>query len=314
MAIRFFCQRCSQLLSIASRKAGAEIECPKCGIPQTVPTEEAAAAALAMNDSSSISEANLALKDFAVYDEDPVPVAVERPLPRKADSNTVPRRSTTTEAGNPLVATLEEVPHGMILFNRRTIYVQGVLFVVVATIAFTAGYFIGRGDASIDLIMEEEATQSVWLEGRLVYDPGDGTRVGDEGAVVIAVPATDVPQTPLSGQGIRPIDPELADTRETVREIEEFGGAYARADASGAFALVLPRQGGYRLLLISRHATRSAEGQIDELDLQEMEEYFLQPEGLVGQFKYRWFTREVNAGAERLEHDFGQRGRDQPIP
>ncbi len=39
MPIRFRCDYCGQLLSIAARKAGATIHCPKCQHDNTVPTE-----------------------------------------------------------------------------------------------------------------------------------------------------------------------------------------------------------------------------------------------------------------------------------
>ncbi len=45
MPIRFRCDYCGQLLSIAARKAGSTIHCPKCQHDNTVPTEMTASSA-----------------------------------------------------------------------------------------------------------------------------------------------------------------------------------------------------------------------------------------------------------------------------
>lgn len=73
MAIRFYCQNCHQLLSIGSRKAGTEIRCPKCSIPQRVP-HESVPLQLPPGASSLSEEASVAaiLKDLGmmcVHDE-----------------------------------------------------------------------------------------------------------------------------------------------------------------------------------------------------------------------------------------------------
>jgi phage FluMu protein Com len=47
MPIRFRCQYCNQLLGIARRKAGMQVECPTCHGHVTVPETDAAAAAAA---------------------------------------------------------------------------------------------------------------------------------------------------------------------------------------------------------------------------------------------------------------------------
>ena len=66
MPIRFYCQRCRQLLSIATRKSGTEIECPKCGLPQQVPSEEAAQAAMAMLQGTQAAEADAPESEWTV--------------------------------------------------------------------------------------------------------------------------------------------------------------------------------------------------------------------------------------------------------
>jgi hypothetical protein len=39
------------------------------------------------------------------------------------------------------------MPSGTILYRRRTLYIHGLLFLLLAVGAFAAGYFVGKGDA-----------------------------------------------------------------------------------------------------------------------------------------------------------------------
>jgi len=84
MPIRFRCKRCYQMLGIASRKAGAEIQCPKCAFSQIVPSEEAAAAALAMDQFARNPLVSEAASDLVVYDD--APTVIEMPRPRREPS------------------------------------------------------------------------------------------------------------------------------------------------------------------------------------------------------------------------------------
>jgi phage FluMu protein Com len=69
-----------------------------------------------------------------------------------------PERETTL-APSPVPAGPPGEPtgdSGMILFPRRTLYIQAVLFVVLALGAFLIGYFVGRGDAKYERQLEQE--------------------------------------------------------------------------------------------------------------------------------------------------------------
>lgn len=310
MAIRFACQRCGKLLGIASRKAGSEIDCPRCGFRQVVPTEEAAAAALALGHSTPTREVVEDASDVMVYDDQPAVVETpRRPLP-EASSRKVPsdfRRAASEdapEAGDP-------VPRGMILFRRRTLYVQAVLFVLLAAVAFGSGYFMGRGDATFEesVRRQQAAKMPVSVEGTLTYLPTPDRRVGDEGAVVIALPENARPKTRIAVREIRPERGAPLPGSPAVRAIEELGGAYARTDASGSFLLELPQPGSYWLLLISRSTSRPEGEAIDEVAADEMDRYFQSAAELVGSHKYRWILEEVAAGFHPIEHDFGSGGR-----
>ena len=324
MPIRFHCKRCNQLLGIASRKAGSEIQCPKCGISQVVPTEEAATAAMAMSQFAKTALVADNPAELVVYEDEPS--AIEMPRTRRGDppaaapataSKTPSAPAAAEQAGteSPPPADVaipagQGVPQGMILFQRRTYYVQGVLFLLLAVAAFGSGYFIGRGDATVKLEneLEEASRVRVPIEGKLFYFPGTGQVAGDFGAVVIALPEGRFPEKPLPIDGIRPQDPPPDEGQRTVRLIRELGGAYARADADGNFLTEAPDQGKYRLLIISNHAARPQGVEVDEVDLVEMEKYFALADHLINRFKYRWELREINIGTNPIEVDFGRDG------
>lgn len=315
MPIRFRCQRCRQLLGIASRKAGSEIECPKCGISQTVPAEEAASAALAMDQFSQTPVSVEAASDFVVYEDRPAAIETSRSRPPAATGSSTPSQSATAESATdaPPVQTAPEpgrpVPRGMILFPRRVFYVQGVLFLVVALAGFGLGYFIGRGDTTNRMTIErkEAAQERTQVRGKLIYDRGGGVFVGDEGAVVIALPEGGL-ETKIPVSDIRPQDPKLSKPPKSIRLIRECGGQFARAKASGDFDFVVPDKGDYCLLIISKSASRPGDTAVDELDVSEMQEYFSSPEDVIGNHEYRWIKATVDSGLNPIEIDFGLSG------
>ncbi len=349
MPIRFHCKRCEQLLGIASRKVGSEIECPKCGFAQTVPNEEAAAVAMALRTAGAVSNAAEAPAEFAVYDDAPEPVELDpprgrrqrrreaapdsqpspsqvpapqpRPKKKRRPSEEAPPGPQPPDAAPPVAEpeTVREpaepsgptVPGGMILFPRRTLYVQGGLVLVLALVFFGTGYFIGRGSATLELELEQQAAlrQRTLVEGRLVYRPEPQRVAGDAGAVVIALPAGAAPETPISIHGIRPQDPEPPQSLRSVRLLDELGGAYTRTNAEGHFDMVVPDQGEYYILLISRNTIRPRDANPDEADLLEIGRYFTMPERLISRHQYRWAKHDVHGGMLPIEFDFGEAGR-----
>ena len=204
------------------------------------------------------------------------------------------------------------VPSGMILFPRRMLYVQAILYPVIAVVALLAGYFIGRGGATDAERSGQKvaAGDRVPVEGKVVYDPGTGSPVGDEGAVVIVVPLGVYPTSRLLAEAIRPSDSPLPESHRTLSMIRGLGGGYGRADASGEFSFFLPDRGKYRVLVISRHTTRPRNAKVSEVDLAEMGKYFEQPSQLVRTCKYRWTSEEIDLGTKPVEVDFGKDGQE----
>ncbi len=312
------------MLGIASRKAGSDIDCPKCGVAQVVPSEEAAAAAMVMNQFAKPETAVGDIENLVVYDDQPAAIETPRPGRSKIGVGPIPiptsvrapqPESDELLSGGPLSGeplSGEPVPRGMILFARQTLYVQAVLFLVVGVVAFASGYFIGRGDANyqVQVEQEEDAREQVPIRGTLVCKMEGGRVIGDEDAVIIALPVGKRPQEKLSLRDIRPRDPIPDTPPKNVRLIREFGGEYARADAKGDFFMVLPDQGVYRVLIISAHARHPEGVAFDEIDAEEIGEYFDLVERQIGRQQYRWTKEEINVGFNAIEIEFDQAGRE----
>jgi len=405
MSIRFRCIRCHQLLGIADRKAGSEIECPRCGRSQPVPNKEAAEAAMLLGQITGAPRPEADPSKLVVYDDEPAAIessrerrkkkasAAEKPAPEEkaseAKSKSQPKSQPTSQAtesqtkshpksktvpkGKPKTASksrpkseekpgskpgtkvrrkktlrkkrkvqptsrserkktekppeesLSEksaspksvpatesgrpLPSGMILFPRRSFYVQGVLFVLLAVIGFASGYFTGRGDANFELRTEAEAAarQTTEIKGNVFHDSGAGL-VADENAVVLMLPGDDFPPAPLSTSGLGTGDDPPKDTHEPLKAIIAFGGAYCKADENGFFSMVLPDLGTYRMLVVSRQAKRPGDVKLGEVDVVEIEEYLSSAKAIIGRSKYKWTTEEITARMEPFEINFGQSG------
>ncbi|MEN6496702.1 MAG: hypothetical protein ABFD16_20625 [Thermoguttaceae bacterium] len=329
MAIRFQCQECHHLLSIASRKAGSVIECPICAAIQVVPDEETAQAALEQaalslpppetpEDLAGEDDRLMVLDDLEELAGSGPPLIAPSLTPPSQEPSVLPPAETPPAKPLPPESPGPEAPSPdaseWILFRRKTIYIQGILFVVVAVVSLTLGLVIGRLSTYVAPVngagVAGEEQEQVFVEGRLVYDPGKGTLVGDEDAVIVILPHDKTPAEPLPIRGLRPQDPTPSEAHRELRSLQEFGGIYLRANAEGNFHAVLPRAGKYHLLLISRHASRPEEDLIDEVDREEIGRYFRRGEDLVGRSKYRWTLETFRPGAAPVKYGFGLDGQE----
>ena len=320
MPIRFRCKSCRQLLGIATRKAGTEISCPKCGTAQIVPQPGQAEAATSATQPSgaangSDSGSNLGgnsgsttegLSQIVVYDE-PATGALE--LRATAAPSDQPASWPSDHAGGaagqaPVPG--QPLPSNMILFRRSTLYLQAALLAAVAVGAFGAGFVIGRGEMRYRAAAEgaQAAMQRVVVRGKLSYRATALEIRPDANAVVIAFPVGQYPPKPLSAEGLRPRDP-IVDTNRTIDAIRKLGGDYARADASGDFTLDVAGQGRYHLLMISAHAVRDPNTPIDEADLESLRRCFHVPDELIGRYQYIWESHTLQIGMNPIEKVFG---------
>ncbi len=206
---------------------------------------------------------------------------------------------------SPQPSPLTPVPSDKILFPRRMLYVEAVLYVTVAVTAFGLGYLAGRrgsspagkGDADV---------QIRGVEGKVWLVPRSGAKRGDEGAVVIVLPADKFPGKPLPIAGLRPGDPPPAEGDATLAALAELGGTAKRAEASGDFAFSVPAAGSYRILVISRKATREPNGPLEQSDISELGEYFEAPADLLGRSRYSLRTKDLRRSVGPINAEFNE--------
>ena len=134
MPIRFRCPNCERMLQIARRKAGTEVQCPRC-------TEEVMVPAA---DTNGV-EADADLADGTGLIEEPLTsekngragaVVFEKPTFREA---TLPTPSLAADDGIPIVP----VEHGVHL-ARGTVVILGVLSLGLIALAFATGLLLSR--------------------------------------------------------------------------------------------------------------------------------------------------------------------------
>lgn len=315
MPVHFACKQCHQLLSVTRRKIGSEVVCPKCGRSSTVPDEETAAAGVAMIRSAAADTATHVAPELIVYDDvDELIAAPRSSTSINGSIHSAAMSTSSTSAGRTTVASRSgsaSTPQGgMLLLSRRAVYVQGLLFCLIALVGFGLGYLIGRSHgptAAMDAEAKGGPGVSLAYRGNFLFSPSEGLFEPDSEAVAIALPEGKRPERKLSAQGLRPQDAYGAGDA-AVKAINALGGDYAKADARGMFEFVVPRPGRYYLLLISRHAKRPRSQAIDRADLQQMNEYFQVVSDLISQNKYHWSVQDLTATTPPLTQQFGVDG------
>lgn len=325
MPIRFQCDGCHQRLSIARRKAGARIVCPTCGQTQTVPSENGDSGlidSLVEKDSSSSGEIGPDLGAESLPDEAAIPVPPLLPAVEET-IDTAPSIRLVSK-GPPQPTETPPPPPPPPPVSRQSspwaVYCQALILAAVGIGGFAAGYCLGRQDGSalparLPLAAAAPATaprdgfrdEEVLLQGRMLWMPTFGQAAGDGQSVLLLLPRDKTAGQSLPIRGLRPTD-EPAEDESSSQQIKSLGGIYARAAADGTVAAVLPREGRYYLLLISRNTLRPKEQSIRAKDLAEMKQYFAEAERLIGDQKYVWKETEVRVGHPPIEYDFGLDG------
>jgi hypothetical protein len=201
----------------------------------------------------------------------------------------------------------KSVPSDKILFPRRMLYVEGLLYLTVALAAFGLGYLAGRGGTSAagkEDSENAEVANRVPIEGKVMLESQAGEKRGDEGAVVIALPAGKAPPIPLPVAGLRPDDWTPPADNANLRGLTNMHGAAAQVDAAGNFSLIVPSAGTYRILIISHHATRVPDNALEASDFGELARYFSMPADLLRSSAYHWLSRDVTRDAKPIEEQF----------
>lgn len=140
MPIRFRCPDCETTLSIATRKAGTQIACPKCGEEVLVPAPGSEP------DIDLADEANhagdLAARDgsgtaAAVVARMPPPVKFEKPDFAR------PREAAEPATATPLEAMAVPAEEGLFV-SRKTALTLIAFAAALVGMAFATGYLVGQ--------------------------------------------------------------------------------------------------------------------------------------------------------------------------
>jgi hypothetical protein len=129
MPVQFICPNCRRTLSVTRRKVGHQVTCPKCAAPITVPATQPALAGAAILSVARPELEQVDMSDFVDF-EDLSDLTVDQPRLRPVR---IPTEAPTSSPG--------------VLVSRTSIYLQAVLLLLVATVAFGLGYWLGGVDA-----------------------------------------------------------------------------------------------------------------------------------------------------------------------
>ncbi len=368
MPVQFTCSHCRRTLSVARRKAGTPVACPKCGQSTIVPPAEGPLSDInpvvvmpALGDAKPPAEIATAppatnapasklappklpgataspapasvpppapgplASEIGAFDDIPAligdaePIAVGNvpasappfppappPLPADVVNDLRFTESLATTSIAPATARLKQARRAkqadgqVLLITRRAVYAQAGLTAGLLIAAFLAGLLIGRGERP-ETSSSPATAEPVALSGHVLYALSPGESLPDEGAVVMALPVDDRPDVKLAARGLRPDDDDLDETHDALRAA---GGEVARSDAGGQFQLVVPRPGNYRLLVVSRHATRP-DATLDTADAKELAKYLAEPGDLIGQKRYALLVRRLTGSPAPFTHEFG---------
>ena len=139
MPIRFRCPKCEGLLSIARRKAGTQIVCPKCHDEVLVPSADldTAEPEIDLADEGTTAE----VIEPLVGDEKSASALFEKPdfaqslIQTKSTSSTAPFHAVE----------IPSVPiEDGIFITHKTAIILGLLSVVLLGLAFATGFLMGR--------------------------------------------------------------------------------------------------------------------------------------------------------------------------
>jgi phage FluMu protein Com len=309
MPVRFLCPHCNQLLAVSSRKAGAQVNCPKCGAAIIVP--EAAASEVSVSSMTSPQPIQATPPADSTVPEviEPTVVTaggrfedaeVERALSSLVITESPP--STTAHPAPSVTPRLKGAERQTLLLPRSVIYFQGVLFAIVALLFFLAGLWIGSfanpptsGNPGIPV------PGTVRLDALLQHQVDGATRP-DDGAVVLALPARQVTDR-IPAAPLKPGGPAIGAGDPIMTQLQFVGGAFGRTDSSGKLQGLVVPQGKHHVLLLSNHGRRSGEPRPQ--DLATLANYLEGAADLLADRQYRLRTEELTTDTA-MHHTFGK--------
>jgi hypothetical protein len=298
MPIRFACPHCRQKLSVSTRRAGQQADCPRCKASIEIPTPpEPVTATASRLVAVEVGEPALPEPPAAAVVAEPAP-----PVTTPADAIPAFRVHDDVELvyDTPEFSPDDDAPADqadLIAVPRWVLYLQGGLLAVVALASFAIGVMAGNTFSSGSTGPREP--QACLIEGTIHYAAGN-RRLADEGAVVAVIPQTQRrPDEKAPAVGLRPEDTTPGADIRGVAILRELGGGYARTDQRGRFQIRVPDRGKYLVLVISRSRQLRSLDEISTEDLLKLGAYFDNAADLVGRQRYQ-LTQEVVRSDRRL--------------
>jgi hypothetical protein len=260
MPIRFTCPECHQRLSVPCEKTNQDVTCPRCRQVVRVPPEPIAG--------------------VPAPPLEPANTTSPRPLPAAVE---VDDAVHAVDEGEPDTASRSDPQ--TVSVPRRVVYLQGFLLGIVALVFFVFGMIAGVGSRSES---GSPPFQPCAISGMVLYEDNARQAIPDESSTVIILPLASRPDQKAAIEGLRPSDPEPAETHPSVAVIRSLGGDYARADRRGKYRLRVTAPGRYYLLIVSRHAKREDGQQPQAHDLAQIGRYFVPATSLLDSQQYTW--------------------------
>jgi hypothetical protein len=305
MPVRFLCPHCHQLLAVSARKAGAKVDCPRCGAAILVPeaaSESSVSSTMLPQPVQATPPAASTVPEVITPTVVTAGARFEDADVERALSSLVITEPTATAHSDPSVAPrLEGAERQKLLLPRSVIYFQGALFAIVALLFFIAGVWIGgfanpSGPGNAGGV----ATGMIRLDALLRHKVDGATRP-DDGAVVLVLPARQVTDR-ISAAPLKPGGPAIGAGDPIITQLQFLGGAFGRTDSAGKLQGLVVPQGKHHVLLLSNHGRRS--GEPKPQDLATLGNYLEGAADLLADREYRLRTEELNADTS-MHHTFG---------
>jgi len=216
--------------------------------------------------------------------------SLELRVPGSAPQETAYQKTIELKAASSL-------PPDKVIFSRRALYLQAIVFPGTVLLAFSLGYMAGRGRS-----MPTEGSAQATAQNRV---PVEGKVVGDDGAFILVVPTNYDKPARLSGHALLAAL-GAGPSADCLKSIEQMGGSCARAEPTGKFFLYVPTRGSYRVLIIAHSVDRPGGSPIGDTDRTDIGRYVDDPSAAISSRNYRWMTRELSVEAAKpIEVRFG---------
>lgn len=237
----------------------------------------------------------------------PVQSAPVKPPP-VASVSTLTGRAASVIARQKAV---KPVPGGWLLVPRRTIFLQAGLIVIVGLLSFVAGWLAAGGNsdkATGEQPAETASIETVLVQGTITYRTPEGRIEADEGAVVLVWPRDAAAEPRIDPKELHPSQPAPNDGSRAMLGLEEIGAKHVRTLSDGTFNLVVPRQGEYYVLVVSRHTVRPADESVDGQTINVLRRIFVPAATGIDRQRYRLTLETFDSGLETYSHDFDRSG------